>query len=79
MRGLVTLTVDTGRELAEPSGRALQFVARLDDRQAPLEALVVGPEASRLLIYFPGFNTPLGPWRSPSAACWRRPSMSRCC
>lgn len=62
MRGLVTLTVDTGRELAEPSGRALQFVARLDDRQAPLEALVVGPEASRLLVYFPGFNTPLGPW-----------------
>ncbi len=63
MRELVTLTVDVGRELAEPSGRALQYVARLDDSQAPLEALLVPPgPASRLLVYFPGFNTPLGPW-----------------
>ena len=65
MRELVTLTVDVGRELAEPSGRALQYVARLDDRQAPVEALLVQPgPAPRLLVYFPGFNTPLGPWEA---------------
>ncbi len=66
MRELVTLTVDTARELAEPSGRSLQFVARLDDRQAPLEALLVphGPASEGLLVYFPGFNTPLGPWET---------------
>ena len=65
MRELVTLTVDVGRELAEPSGRALQYVARLDDRQAPVEALLVRPgPAPRLLVYFPGFNTPLGPWEA---------------
>ena len=65
MRELVTLTVDVGRELAEPSGRALQYVARLDDRQAPVEALLVQPApAPRLLVYFPGFNTPLGPWEA---------------
>ena len=65
MRELLTLTVDVGRELAEPSGRALQYVARLDDRQAPVEALLVRPgPAPRLLVYFPGFNTPLGPWEA---------------
>ncbi|MFT3970636.1 MAG: alpha/beta fold hydrolase [Micropruina sp.] len=62
MRELVTVAVDTARELAEP-GRAVQFVVRLDDRQAPLEAMLVPPEpASGLVVYFPGFNTPLGPW-----------------
>jgi hypothetical protein len=65
MRDLVTLTVDTTRELAEPAGPALQFVARLGDRQPPLEALLVAARpAPRLLVYFPGFNTPLGPWET---------------
>ncbi|MFT4217968.1 MAG: hypothetical protein QM619_12415 [Micropruina sp.] len=65
MRDLVNLRVDTTRELAEPTGPALQFVARLGDREPPLEALLVGGKsASGLLVYFPGFNTPLGPWEA---------------
>lgn len=65
MRELVTVTVDTTRELAEPTGRVLQFVARLGDLRPPVEAMLAGPEASPgLLVYFPGFNTPLGPWEA---------------
>ena len=65
MRELVNLSVDRTRVLPEPAGRSLQFVARLGDRESPLEALITGdePEAD-LLVYFPGFNTPLGPWEA---------------
>lgn len=65
MRELVNLTIDRTRTLAEPTGWALQFVARLGDRESPLEALLTGAEAGPdLLVYFPGFNTPLGPWET---------------
>lgn len=65
MRELVNLSVDPARPLPEPQGRSLQFVARLGDRESPLEALVTGDDSGPgLLVYFPGFNTPLGPWES---------------
>ena len=65
MRELVSLTVDRARQLAEPTGRAVQFVSRIGDREPPVQALLVAPEPSeRLLVYFPGFNTPLGPWET---------------
>lgn len=65
MRELVNLTVDTEREIPAPSGRALQYVARIGERTPPLQATIAPPEASeRLLLYFPGFNTPLGPWET---------------
>lgn len=65
MRQHVDLTVDVTREIPEPSGRLLQFVTRIDPDAAPLQAILVGgPDADRLLVYFPGFNTPLGPWEA---------------
>lgn len=65
MRQRVKLVVDVTREIPEPTGRLLQFVARLDPVAPPLQALLVGePDADRMLVYFPGFNTPLGPWES---------------
>ena len=64
MREWVRLSVDTAHEIPEPSGRLLQFVARIDPDQPPLQALLVGEPSDRLLVYFPGFNTPLGPWEA---------------
>ena len=64
MREVVRLSVDTAHEIPEPSGRLLQFVARIDPDQPPLQALLVGEPSDRLLVYFPGFNTPLGPWEA---------------
>ncbi|MFT4293797.1 MAG: hypothetical protein QM582_00090 [Micropruina sp.] len=65
MRDLNTLPVDVTREPSKPAGSALQFVARLGERRPPLEAMLVAAEnTDRLLVYFPGFNTPLGPWES---------------
>lgn len=65
MRRRVRLRVDPRREIPEPHGRLLQFVVRLDPDDPPLQAILVGePKADRLLLYFPGFNTPLGPWEA---------------
>ena len=65
MRDLVNLAVDMTREIPAPVGRALQFVARIGDREPPVETTIVPPEpAEGLLVYFPGFNTPLGPWET---------------
>lgn len=65
MRQHVDLTVDVAAEIPEPAGRLLQFVVRIDPDAAPLQAMLVGePDPERLLVYFPGFNTPLGPWEA---------------
>jgi len=64
MRQRVELAIDVSREVAEPSGRLLQFVTRIGPDRTPLEAMLVGEPKERLLVYFPGFNTPLGPWEA---------------
>jgi len=65
MRDLMSLTVDVTHPIPEPTGRVLEFVTRIDHAAPPLQAMVVGPVPSdRLLVYFPGFNTPLGPWEA---------------
>ena len=65
MRAHVDLAVDVSHEIAEPAGRLLQFVVRIDPDTPPLQAMLVGDsDADRLLVYFPGFNTPLGPWEA---------------
>lgn len=74
MRDRQTLTADVGAPLEEPAaGRRLQFVVRAPGRTAPLEALLVdpaeGPRAAGgpVLLYFLGFNVPLGPWEGTKA------------
>lgn len=64
MRELVDLSVDPASSIPEPTGRVLQYVARVHPDTGPLQAMLVGDwhDAERLLVYFPGFNTPLGPW-----------------
>lgn len=65
MRERVRLSVDSSHPIDEPLGRVLQFVVRIGPDAPPLEAMLVGPGSSeRLLVYFPGFNTPLGPWEA---------------
>ncbi len=65
MRQHQKLTVDVADQITEPSGRLLEFVTRIDPDAAPMQAMLVGPaDSERLLVYFPGFNTPLGPWEA---------------
>ncbi|MFT3860711.1 hypothetical protein [Micropruina sp.] len=64
MREHVQLRVVGADEIAEPTGRLLQFVTRIDSDAPPLQAMLVGEPSDRLLIYYPGFNTPLGPWEA---------------
>ena len=64
MRQQVDLTIDVDEPIAEPAGRQLQFVTRIHPDSPPLQAMLVGEPDERLLVYFPGFNTPLGPWEA---------------
>lgn len=71
MRRQERLVIEPSAPLAEPSAaRVDQFVVRVPGRRAPLEALVVRPhaETGRVLVYFLGFNDPLGPWEGAKAA-----------
>jgi len=81
MRELVDLSVDVAASITEPAGRVLEFVSRIRPDAAPLQAMLVGEwhESERLLVYFPGFNTPLGPWEAAKcrmlAGCFGEPVL----
>lgn len=66
MREYVRLSVDPAPTIREPVGRLLEFVTRIHPDAPPLQAMLVGEwgNSDRLLVYFPGFNTPLGPWEA---------------
>lgn len=67
----MTLRVDADTDLPAPAPlSSRQFVVRVPGRAAPLEAMVVSPliRTDRLLLYFLGFNNPLGPWEGTKAA-----------
>lgn len=71
MRRTERLVVQPSAPLpALPPARTHQFVVRVPGRSAPLEAMVVRPAADteRVLVYFLGFNDPLGPWEGAKAA-----------
>lgn len=62
MRSRVTLTVDPRAMRPRPAIPVRQHTLRPHGR-APLDALVVTPaDPVGTLVYFPGFNTALGPW-----------------
>ena len=81
MRELVDLSVDVAASITEPAGRVLEFISRIRPDAAPLQAMLVGEwhESERLLVYFPGFNTPLGPWEAAKcrmlAGCFGEPVL----
>ncbi len=65
MRTAVTLTVNGHEPLVQPQVPVRQLTVRPPGLTAPLDALVATPEnATGVLVYFPGFNTPLGPWEA---------------
>ncbi len=75
--------MDVAAPIEEPArGRPLQFVVRVPDVAAPLEALLVEPGdrsdgaapsvaasggTDPVLVYLLGFNVPLGPWEGTKA------------
>lgn len=63
MREVVTLPLDRRAPLRRPAVPVRRLTLR-PERQLPrLAALVATPAESRgVLVYFPGFNTPLGEW-----------------
>lgn len=65
MRPALTLPVNRQATLAQPDIEVRQVTVRPPGMTAPLDALVATPDnATGVLVYFPGFNTPLGPWES---------------
>ncbi len=66
MREYVHLSVDHAQTIAQPVGRVLEFVTRIHPDAPPLQAMLVGEwgQGAQLLVYFPGFNTPMGPWEA---------------
>ena len=65
MRTAVTLAVNGRSQLVEPTVPVRQLTVRPPGTAAPLDALVATPDnATGVLVYFPGFNTPLGPWEA---------------
>jgi hypothetical protein len=63
-----SLVVDAAAVPARPQVPVRQFTLR-PPGLAPLDALVATPEDARgVLVYFPGFNTPLGPWEMAKCA-----------
>ena len=64
MRQQLTMTPDRRAGLTRPAVPVRQLTLR-PDGLPPLDALVARPETSTgVLVYFPGFNTPLGPWET---------------
>lgn len=63
MRTKVTIDQRHHGGVLEPGGEARHLVLRPPGR-APLDSLVVIRDSPRLVVYFPGFNTPLGPWEA---------------
>lgn len=62
MRQRLTMTPDRRAGLTRPEIPVRQLTLR-PDGLPPLDALVAQPDNSAgVLVYFPGFNTPLGPW-----------------
>lgn len=65
MRPAITLSIDGRATLEKPSTTVRKLTVRPPGLSAPLDALVATPQnATGVLVYFPGFNTPLGPWES---------------
>lgn len=63
MRHAMTLSLDGRTPLHRPAIPVQRLTLRPQPGMAPLEALVGTPADSRgVLVYFPGFNTPLGEW-----------------
>lgn len=63
MRHAVTLSLDGRAPLRRPAIPVRRLTLRPQPGLAPLEALVGTPADTRgVLVYFPGFNTPLGEW-----------------
>lgn len=63
MREAVTLSLEGRVALQRPAIPARRLTLRPQPGWAPLEALICTPADSRgVLVYFPGFNTPLGEW-----------------
>ncbi|MCW5952642.1 MAG: hypothetical protein KIT69_10320 [Propionibacteriaceae bacterium] len=63
MRHAVTLSLDGRTPLHRPAIPVQRLTLRPRPGMAPLEALIGTPTDSRgVLVYFPGFNTPLGEW-----------------
>ncbi len=63
MRQAITLSLDGRAPLHRPAIPVRRLTLRPQPGMAPLEALVGTPADSRgVLVYFPGFNTPLGEW-----------------
>ena len=63
MRHAMTLSLDGRTPLRRPAIPVQRLTLRPQPGMAPLEALVGTPADSRgVLVYFPGFNTPLGEW-----------------
>ncbi|MEN0070809.1 MAG: hypothetical protein AAGC63_07345 [Propionicimonas sp.] len=63
MRYPVTLTLDGRAPLRRPAIPVRRLTLRPEPHMPPLAALVGTPPESRgVLVYFPGFGTPLGEW-----------------
>ena len=64
----MTISVDHRAVEARPETLVRQHTLRPTGR-TPLDALVATPPVSHgVLVYFPGFNTPLGPWEIAKCA-----------
>ncbi|MCB0913418.1 MAG: hypothetical protein KDB60_17570, partial [Propionibacteriaceae bacterium] len=62
LRSRATIQVDHRAIDAKPAIQVRQHTLR-PAGHAPLDALVATPpDPAGVLVYFPGFNTPLGPW-----------------
>ena len=67
-RDRISLAVDPRVVPERPQVPVRQFTLR-PDGLAPLDALIATPADSHgVLVYFPGFNTPLGPWEMAKCA-----------
>jgi len=67
-RDRLSLTVDPRAVPPRPQVPVRQLTLR-PAGVAPLDALIATPEECRgVLVYFPGFNTPLGPWEMAKCA-----------
>lgn len=63
MRHAMTLPLDGRTPLHRPAIPVQRLTLRPNPGMAPLEALVGTPaDPAGVLVYFPGFNTPLGEW-----------------
>lgn len=63
MRQAMTLSLDGRRPLRRPAIPVQRLTLRPQRGMAPLDSLVGTPaDPQGVLVYFPGFNTPLGEW-----------------